>query len=70
MSNNDIIRAWKDEEYRRSLSKEEQAKLPDNPAGSWEELELDEQMMEALAGGLLSARGKFERSKPHVNISG
>jgi mersacidin/lichenicidin family type 2 lantibiotic len=29
----DIVRAWKDEEYRSSLSSEEQAMLPANPAG-------------------------------------
>jgi mersacidin/lichenicidin family type 2 lantibiotic len=32
----DIIRAWKDEEYRNSLSSEEQAMLPANPAGALE----------------------------------
>ena len=29
----DIIRAWKDEEYRQSLSTEELKQLPENPAG-------------------------------------
>jgi mersacidin/lichenicidin family type 2 lantibiotic len=29
----DIIRAWKDEDYRNSLSAEELAGLPENPAG-------------------------------------
>jgi mersacidin/lichenicidin family type 2 lantibiotic len=33
MSNLDVIRAWKDEEYRNSLSAEARAMLPDNPAG-------------------------------------
>ncbi|MEW5804556.1 MAG: mersacidin/lichenicidin family type 2 lantibiotic [bacterium] len=33
MSKVDIIRAWKDEEYRLSLSDAEQAMLPANPAG-------------------------------------
>jgi len=32
----DIVRAWKDEEYRSSLSSEEQAMLPANPAGAFE----------------------------------
>lgn len=32
----DIIRAWKDETYRSSLSPEEQAMLPENPAGAFE----------------------------------
>lgn len=33
MSDLDIVRAWKDEEYRLSLSDEQFAMLPDNPAG-------------------------------------
>ena len=33
MSLEKIIRAWKDEEYRLSLSEEEQAQLPTHPAG-------------------------------------
>lgn len=32
MSNDDIIRAWKDDEYRNSLSAEKRAQLPENPA--------------------------------------
>ncbi len=33
MSTLDIIRAWKDEEYRASLSEEQRALLPAHPAG-------------------------------------
>lgn len=29
----DVVRAWRDEEYRNSLSPEERANLPENPAG-------------------------------------
>jgi mersacidin/lichenicidin family type 2 lantibiotic len=29
----DIIRAWKDKEYRDSLTAEQRAALPENPAG-------------------------------------
>jgi mersacidin/lichenicidin family type 2 lantibiotic len=43
----DIARAWKDESYRNSLSSEEQALLPANPAG---ELELSESELEAVTG--------------------
>ncbi len=32
--NLDIVRAWKDAEYRESLNEEEQALLPENPAGA------------------------------------
>src|SRR5690349_9158527 len=34
--NIDIVRAWKDATYRASLSAEEQAQLPTNPAGAVE----------------------------------
>ena len=43
----DIIRAWKDEEYRSSLSSEEQAMLPANPAGA---LELSDAELESVHG--------------------
>jgi mersacidin/lichenicidin family type 2 lantibiotic len=31
--NVDVVRAWRDEEYRNSLTEQEQAGLPENPAG-------------------------------------
>ncbi|NOK60968.1 MAG: mersacidin/lichenicidin family type 2 lantibiotic [Chloroflexi bacterium AL-W] len=33
MSNVDIVRAWKDSAYRASLTEEQRAQLPQNPAG-------------------------------------
>jgi len=36
MSNIDVIRAWKDEEYRLGLSEAERALLPAHPAGAVE----------------------------------
>ncbi len=44
----DIIRAWKDEGYRWSLSEEERHILPENPVG---ELELTDAELEAVMGG-------------------
>ncbi len=41
MSKRNIIRAWKNAEYRKSLSAEERAQLPENPAGLVE-LDIDE----------------------------
>jgi len=41
MSPNDIIRAWKDEEYLSSLSAAEQAGLPPDPAGAVELFDRD-----------------------------
>ncbi len=51
MSQQDIIRAWKDEEYRNSLSEEQRSQLPENPAGM---IELSDEDMESVAGGILS----------------
>ena len=38
MSMQEIIRAWKDEHYRKTLSEDELRSLPENPAG---QIELD-----------------------------
>jgi mersacidin/lichenicidin family type 2 lantibiotic len=46
MSQENIIRAWKDESFRNSLSEEERALLPEHPAGSLTDTEL-----EKVAGG-------------------
>ena len=43
-----IIRTWKDEAYRRSLSEGEQAQLPANPAGL---IELTDLELASVAGG-------------------
>ncbi len=48
MSNEDIIRAWKDEDYCNSLSQEKRSQLPDNPAGA---IELSQEEMEIIQGG-------------------
>jgi len=50
----DIARAWKDENYRQSLSAEELSLLPENPAGA---LDLSEQELEAINGGFASSNG-------------
>jgi mersacidin/lichenicidin family type 2 lantibiotic len=44
----DIIRAWKDPEYRQSLEGAQRAQLPDHPAGL---LELTEVELDSAAGG-------------------
>jgi mersacidin/lichenicidin family type 2 lantibiotic len=48
MSNNNIIRAWKDPGYRNSLSAAEHAALPQNPAGA---MELADAHLEHVRGG-------------------
>jgi len=44
---NNIVRAWKDAAYRQSLSAQEQAMLPANPAG---EIELTDVELEVAFG--------------------
>ena len=48
MSNIDIVRAWKDAEYRQSLSAEELARLPEHPSGA---IELADEEVERVGGG-------------------
>lgn len=48
MSTFDIIRAWKDEDYRLSLSDAQRSMLPDSPVGP---IELSDADMGMLAGG-------------------
>ncbi len=52
----DIVRAWKDATYRQSLSAEQQANLPVNPAG---EVELSDAELEIVNG----AHGCHDRDK-------
>ena len=48
MSKQQIIRAWKDQAYRRGLSAAERAALPANPAGL---IELTDAELGSIAGG-------------------
>ena len=48
MAHLDIIRAWKDEEYRLSLSEAERALLPAHPAGL---MELTDAQLDVIEGG-------------------
>ena len=48
MSHRNIIRAWKDPEYRLSLSEAERATLPSNPAGL---IELSDAELDWASGG-------------------
>ena len=46
----DIVRAWKDEAYRASLTDEERAALPEHPVGM---IELDDAELGHVGGGQL-----------------
>lgn len=48
MNKLDIIRAWKDELFRKNLSEEEQRLLPEHPAGA---VELTTEEMDLVVGG-------------------
>lgn len=48
MTNYEIIRAWKDESYRASLTDTERSLLPESPAGA---LELDDAVLANAVGG-------------------
>jgi mersacidin/lichenicidin family type 2 lantibiotic len=50
MSQVNVIRAWKDEEYRLSLTEAERAALPENPAGL---LDLAESDLQQAEGGFI-----------------
>jgi mersacidin/lichenicidin family type 2 lantibiotic len=52
MSQDQIIRAWKDEQYRLSLTDAERAVLPENPAGV---IDLDDAELDAVAGGMMKS---------------
>lgn len=52
MSRLNIIRAWKDEEYRLSLSEAERTLLPDHPAGL---IELEEDLDQVAGGAVVAA---------------
>ncbi len=44
----DIVRAWKDEAYRQTLTPEQLSTLPTNPAG---EVEMSDSDLETISGG-------------------
>jgi mersacidin/lichenicidin family type 2 lantibiotic len=52
MSRKDIIRAWKDETYRQSLSEAERAQLPAHPAGL---IALEDDDLGLVSGGLITS---------------
>ena len=54
MSHVDVIRAWKDDEYRRSLSDAQRAALPANPAGMVELTAAD--LREVVGGAIPRSR--------------
>ena len=66
MSKEDIIRAWKDSEYRDSLSEEQRSQLPENPAGL---LDSTDTSMESISGGSRSGGSRVGNLKPQTVTS-
>lgn len=48
ISDIDVIRAWKDEEYRSSLTEAQRTQLPENPAGL---VDLTDEDITGVGGG-------------------
>lgn len=48
MKKNQILTAWRDEEYFLSLSDEERAQIPEHPAGA---LEVEDDILRSVTGG-------------------
>jgi mersacidin/lichenicidin family type 2 lantibiotic len=46
----DIVRAWKDQEYRKGLTPEERASLPENPV---EPIPVSEEELRTIVGGTM-----------------
>jgi mersacidin/lichenicidin family type 2 lantibiotic len=46
--NIDVVRAWRDEDYRNSLSPEDRASLPQNPAG---QATVEDSILTSITGG-------------------
>jgi mersacidin/lichenicidin family type 2 lantibiotic len=49
MSQRNIVRAWKDQEYRLSLSEAERSRLPENPVGA---ITLTDEDLAGASGGI------------------
>ena len=58
LSNEEIIRAWKDQDFRNSLTPEQLAQLPKHPAG---QIEIEDQDLDET---ILQGRTRNPRSKP------
>ncbi|MEA5507517.1 mersacidin/lichenicidin family type 2 lantibiotic [Halotia wernerae UHCC 0503] len=55
----DVVRAWKDEEYRSNLTEAQLAQLPENPAGLTDIM--DEEMNDVIGGWRFPGVTKFLR---------
>jgi mersacidin/lichenicidin family type 2 lantibiotic len=66
MSTKKTIRAWKDPEYRASLSAEELAAMPSNPAGA---IELTDAELGEVAGALEAKKSAWCTVAPKTSVA-
>jgi mersacidin/lichenicidin family type 2 lantibiotic len=66
ISDIDVVRAWKDEEYRSSLTEAQRAQLPENPAGM---IELTDEALNEVVGGFTSFLTQRLRCGQHLSIT-
>jgi mersacidin/lichenicidin family type 2 lantibiotic len=66
MSPREIIRAWKDPEYRLSLSAAARALLPEHPAGL---IELTDTELDAVAGGVAARTGTICQKQSRIGCT-
>jgi mersacidin/lichenicidin family type 2 lantibiotic len=59
MSIENIIRAWKDEDFRATLSAAQRKLLPENPAG---DIQLSDSDLRGVVGGTTTTGGSIERT--------
>ena len=73
MSHGEIIRAWKDPDYRASLSADTRSRLPANPAGT---IDLPEPTLQPAAGAVKGFRLKsairagYRSANPDCSVYG
>ncbi len=67
MFQQDIIRAWKDEEFRNSLSEDQRSQLPENPAGI---VEISDEYLETIVGGAHNSTGEGTGTGCCICVSG
>ncbi len=67
MSIEKIIRAWKDADYRESLSAEERAALPEHPAGP---IALTDEDLGQVAGGWVPLTYQYNTCHDRYTRSG
>jgi mersacidin/lichenicidin family type 2 lantibiotic len=55
----DVVRAWRDEEYRNSLTEQQRASLPENPAGL---ASVSDDVLRSITGGCCTTETKCSRA--------